>query len=730
VTYTSSNQAAINEVQTVSLRSFDTNGDSFTIGFNGNDSIPIVRGTNYTFLDIQNAIQGIAGWPGGTVTVANFGGSGLISDQGFQVTFNTAPLAGTNVSALSLTNVSGTTGFVGETDKGGAVDNKGFTVTPTGNSAPVVTAPAGFTIPLRTPFALVGSATDADGDTVTYLWEQNDRGGATGTALNNNTKVDGPLFRQFGKLANVSTADSLLYYSPGENAVTTDPKRIFPDMEQILVNNTNAETGTCSLIDCFSEFLPTASYTGLAGVNPLQLHFRLTARDGSSGGGGVNSADTTLTLAPGTGPFLVTSPNTAVSWTGGTMQTVTWDVAGTSASPVSATDVAIYLSLDGGLTWPQTLAASTPNDGSQNVLVPNVSTTQARVMVAALGNVFFDVSNANFTIVAGLPVPVVTNDAPGGGAPAQFGGPVTPTVTVSATDTDSLGTALNASAPALPAGLTLPVATTTVGPPGARTWTVSGNVTAPPGTYPVTVTVTDESSGSGTTSFSIVVSKAPTSTALASSANPSNVAQGVTFTATVTTSTPAGGVPTGTVTFRDGATSLGTATLNASGLASLTTASLSVGTHSITAEYSGDVNRNASTSPALDQMVVAPAVSFFTVAPCRVVDTRGGAPVGGPVLAGQAVRTLALTGNCGIPATAKAVSINMTVTEPTTVGNLRIYPSGIPTPVVASINYGSGQTRGNNAIVPLSVGGAVDAFVAQPAGTTVHLILDVNGYFE
>jgi hypothetical protein len=61
---------------------------------------------------------------------------------------------------------------------------------------------------------------------------------------------------------------------------------------------------------------------------------------------------------------------------------------------------------------------------------------------------------------------------------------------------------------------------------------------------------------------------------------------------------------------------------------------------------------------------------------------------------------------------------------------LRIYPSGIPTPVVASINYGSGQTRGNNAIVPLSVGGAVDAFVAQPAGTTVHLILDVNGYFE
>src|SRR5262249_30889494 len=103
VTYTSSSQGSINEVQTVSLRGFDTDGDSFTIGYNGNDSVPIVRGTNYSAAGIASAIQGIAGWPGGTVVVANFGGGGSPTDNGFQVTFNNGPLALTNVTPLSIT---------------------------------------------------------------------------------------------------------------------------------------------------------------------------------------------------------------------------------------------------------------------------------------------------------------------------------------------------------------------------------------------------------------------------------------------------------------------------------------------------------------------------------------------------------------------------------------------------------------------------------------------------
>ena len=120
---------------------------------------------------------------------------------------------------------------MGETDKGGAVDNKGGIITPTGNAIPVVTAPAPFTIPLRTPFALTGSAIDADGDTMLYSWEQNDRGGSAGTSLLNNTKVDGALFAMFPKSAVVS--DPLIYNPPGENQLTTDPTRVFPDLQQI-----------------------------------------------------------------------------------------------------------------------------------------------------------------------------------------------------------------------------------------------------------------------------------------------------------------------------------------------------------------------------------------------------------------------------------------------------------------------------------------------------------------
>jgi len=238
------------------------------------------------------------------------------------------------------------------------------------------------------------------------MWEQNDRGGSSGTGLTSNTKTNGPLFRQFGVAAQVSEANTILYNSPGANIVGTDPTRVFPDLAQILANNTNAETGSCPAasatptikeVECFSEFLPTADYVGFAGVNasPASLNFKLTARDGK---GGVNSATTSLILAPNAGPFLVTSPNTALTLNAGSTQTVTWNVANTNAAPVSTSDVKISLSVDGGLTYPHVLAASAPNSGSRVVRLPSLGSTQARVKVEALGNVFFDVSNANFTI--------------------------------------------------------------------------------------------------------------------------------------------------------------------------------------------------------------------------------------------------------------------------------------------------------------------------------------------
>jgi len=400
VAHTSGAETLLNEVQMAALRGFNTDGQRFRLSYDGALSAPIIRGENYTAAGIRAAIEGIAGWPSGATALVS-----AVSDGGFTVTFGGA-LGLTNVAPLMLTECSGgCSGYVGEIAVGGATTRRGI-VADTGNAAPVVTVPALYTIPLRTPFALTGSASDEDDETLTYMWEQNDRGGAVGTGLINNVKTNGPLFRQFGTRAVVTSSDTLQYNSPGQNHVTTNPTRVFPDLIQILANNTNARTGACPTpgatptpaeIDCFSEFLPTAAYVGVAGVNaaPASLNFKLTARDGR---GGVNSASTTLVLAPGAGPFLVTAPNSASTLAGGVVQTVTWNVANTDVAPVATANVKITLSSDGGSSWPYVLAASVPNTGSATVTMPAIATTQARVKIEALGNVFFDVSDANFTL--------------------------------------------------------------------------------------------------------------------------------------------------------------------------------------------------------------------------------------------------------------------------------------------------------------------------------------------
>src|ERR1044071_7027297 len=128
------------------------------------------------------------------------------------------------------------------------------------------------------------------------------------------------------------------------------------------------------------------------------MTFQVIARDNRANGGGINTATTQVTVSANAGPFLVTHPNTNVTWNGGAVQAVTWDVAGTSAAPVNTANVKISFSTDGGNTFPTVLAASTPNDGSETITVPNVATTTARIKVEAVGNIYFDVSNTNFTV--------------------------------------------------------------------------------------------------------------------------------------------------------------------------------------------------------------------------------------------------------------------------------------------------------------------------------------------
>lgn len=225
----------------------------------------------------------------------------------------------------------------------------------TGNSAPVPDVSQGFTfthVPVSTPFMLTGSATDVDDDDLTYCWEEWDLGPA---GHPNTPSGNAPIFRSFDPV------DS--------------PTRVFPRWLDI-VNGTQT----------IGEILPTYA---------RNLRFRMTARDGQGGHawGQVNfESDATA------GPFLVTSPNTSQTISSLSPFVVEWDVANTTNADVDCQNVDIYLSTDGGFSYPTLLLAGTPNDGSEAVDFPDIQTMTARVMVKAAENVFFDISNANFTI--------------------------------------------------------------------------------------------------------------------------------------------------------------------------------------------------------------------------------------------------------------------------------------------------------------------------------------------
>lgn len=124
------------------------------------------------------------------------------------------------------------------------------------------------------------------------------------------------------------------------------------------------------------------------------------------------------------------------------------------------------------------------------------------------------------------------------------------------------------------------------------------------------------------------------------------------------------------------------------------------------------------------------ATRFYTVTPCRVIDTRGpDGPSGGPALAPGTSRSIPLPGVCGIPTSARSVSANLTVTRADSSGELRIGEGGAPVPDIAAIYYAPGLTRAKNAILGLGTAGDVIVYPFLPAGT-VHFILDVNGYFQ
>ncbi|MEO5945483.1 MAG: zinc-dependent metalloprotease family protein [Chitinophagaceae bacterium] len=254
-------------------------------------------------------------------------------------------------------------------------------ITVTGNTLPVIAPLANnnLTIPVNTPFTLSGTATDANGDPLTYCWEEMDLG--PGGAWNDGaTSTTAPLFKS--------------------RVPKTTGVRTFPDMAVILAGYPSNPASTLGGLK--GETLPIVERV---------MKFRLTVRDNRAGGGGVVSSGTLgcqtstsfVVNVAGATPFIVTYPNGSENLLGGSTQIITWDNAGTSAAPFNVANVKISLSIDGGLTYPTILAVSTPNDGSEAVPFPCIATnTNARIRIEALGNIFFDISNSNFTIQSGF----------------------------------------------------------------------------------------------------------------------------------------------------------------------------------------------------------------------------------------------------------------------------------------------------------------------------------------
>lgn len=234
------------------------------------------------------------------------------------------------------------------------------------NAPPVITPLGGFTIPKSTAFLLTGLATDPDsGDVLTYAWEQIDDGIITQSSFGP-TNVVGANFRS--------------------RRPSTDPTRYFPGLFSVL-------QGRLTQVD-------PAINTPWETVSDVEreLNFALTVRDNAIGGGQVAADLVNVFVTNDAGPFTVSSQATETTLIAGATEVITWDVANTDAAPVNATEVDILLSIDGGLTYPISLANNVLNDGEHTVLIPGNPTTEGRIMVKASDNIFFAVNDADFTI--------------------------------------------------------------------------------------------------------------------------------------------------------------------------------------------------------------------------------------------------------------------------------------------------------------------------------------------
>ena len=339
--------------------------------------------------------------------------------------------------------------------------NQCATTTAITNAPPVADAGSNYTIPMGTAFILKGSATDADGgDVLTYTWEQIDDGVVPNTSFGP-TNTNGAMFRS--------------------RPPSTNPNRYMPILERVLNGQLTESSPVETVANTSWETVSTVA---------RDMNFALTVRDRSEAGGVGQMPQSdfslmTVTVDGASGPFAVTSQTTNVTWDAGSTQTVTWDVAGTDAGPVNTPTVNILLSVDGGLTFPFTMASDVPNDGTHDVTVPVTGgdTSMARVIVEGNNNLFYAVNSTNFTIQESEFVISVDNTVIDVCSPDDAVYNCTYNTFLGFSDTTDFSTT------GLPAGATAVINPTSASADGTTfTVTVSGTGGLAVGSYPFTIT--------------------------------------------------------------------------------------------------------------------------------------------------------------------------------------------------------------------------------------------------
>ncbi|MEZ4979240.1 MAG: M12 family metallo-peptidase [Chitinophagales bacterium] len=353
--------------------------------------------------------------------------------------------------------------------------------TPLPNASPSVSVPATtYSIPANTPFSLTAFGSDPNASNVlTYCWEQMDNGIATMPPVS--TSTVGPNFRSLDP--------------------STDPTRYFPNLADVIAGN----SPTWEVLSSVSR----------------SMNFRVVLRDNSPGGGCNDHEDVSVNVVGSAGPFVVNSPsNIGITWAGNSTQTVTWSVANTTAAPISCANVNILISYNGGLSFPDTLASNVSNDGSQSVLVPNIATNNALIIVQCANGTFYDVSNNSFTITA------ITNDfsftSSSSANSICLGDTARYSLQIGLIGT--FNNNVNLSVSALPAGLNASFSANGNPPSFNSELELTNTGGIAPGTYNFSVQATS-TSGSKTLNFSLTI--VPSLSGALNLTSPSNGASGI-----------------------------------------------------------------------------------------------------------------------------------------------------------------------------------------------------------